>query len=523
MTRFLGVYVALLLSLIPFAPGNAAGNVLRWGNGNDAFTVDPHSFDHTHTDELQQQVYETLLGLDSDMAVTGHLAVQWKPLNYTTWEFKLREGVRFHDGSPFTAEDVVFSIKRARAETSAFRVQLQAVTEVKIIDPYTVHVTTSVPDPLLWETLLRVRIMSKAWSERHGVTSPANFTAGEETYASGHANGTGPFVLKEFDRVGRIVLVRNPDWWGLERYPHNIDRIERVMLKSTPEGVDALLEGRIDFLQELPYDGIERLERAPGIRIVRMPWLYTARLGLNQEPNELRSSNIKGRNPFRDKRVRQAMYLAIDSQTLINDVLGGLATPAGMLVPPGVNGYSAELAKRPPYNPERAKALLAEAGYPSGFSITLDCPRGWSLFRGDKVCRALAEQFSAIGIDVDVNFLPGGALMGKITGGQSDFFALGTEMVLDSQWILDFLLHSNGVQNFIGYANPRVDELIEASRKEMVRYARDVLLREVWHIVNNDFAYLPLHHPRVVWAMREDLDLPGDPWHAPRFRLARFK
>lgn len=172
--------------------------------------LDPHSFDHTHTEELQQQIYETLIGLDSDMSVSGHLAVSWKPLNPTTWQFELREGVRFHDGTPFTADDVVFSIQRAKADMSAFKGELESVSEVEAVAPHTVQITTAVPNPLLWETLLRVRIMSESWAERHGVTSPTDFRAGEQTYASDHANGTGPFVLEEFDRVGRIVMVRNP-------------------------------------------------------------------------------------------------------------------------------------------------------------------------------------------------------------------------------------------------------------------------------------------------------------------------
>jgi peptide/nickel transport system substrate-binding protein len=524
MTRFeTSIAAAAVGIMISLAGPTSAENVLRWGNANDAFTLDPHSFDHTHTDELQQQIYETLVGLDSDISVSGHLAVAWKPLSPTAWEFQLREGVRFHDGLPFTAEDVVFSIQRAKADASAFKGELESVSDVDALGPHTVRITTAVPNPLLWETLLRVRIMSKSWAERHGVTSPTNFKAGEHTYASDHANGTGPFVLEEFDRVGRIVMVRNPDWWGLESYPHNIDRIERIMLEDTAEGVQALLAGRIDFLQELPYDWIEQLERAPGIRVVRAHWFHTARLGLDQRSEELRSSNVEGKNPFKDQRVREAMSLAIDVETLADRVLSGLATPAGMLIPLGVNGFSAELANQRLYDPEQAKVLLAEAGYPAGFQVTLDCPTAWTLFRDDKVCRALAEQLGDIGIDVVVNFQPAGPFLEKIAGGRSDFYAFGTEMVLDSQWILDILLRSDGVQNFAGYASPRVDELIEAAGQQMVTYVRDGLLEEVWRIVTEDVAYIPLYHPMVVWPMRANLEIPPDPWHRPRFRQAQFK
>jgi peptide/nickel transport system substrate-binding protein len=509
--------------MICFANPTSAENLLRWGNANDAFTLDPHSFDHTHTEELQQQIYETLIGLDSDMSVSGHLAVAWKPLSPTMWQFELREGVRFHDGTPFTADDVVFSIERAKAAKSAFKGELESVSEVAAVRPHTVQITTAAPNPLLWETLLRVRIMSEAWAQNHGVTSPTGFRAGEHTYASDHANGTGPFVLEEFDRVGRIVMVRNPDWWGEQRYPHNIDRIERIMLEDTAAGVQALLEGRIDFLQELPYDGIDQLERAPGIRVVRTPWVHTARLGLDQGSQELRSSNIKGQNPFKDRRVRQAMQLAINVGTLAANTLSGLAVPAQMLIPPPVNGFSAELANQRLYDPERGKELLAEAGYPEGFGVALDCPEAWSLLRDDKVCRAVAAMLGEIGIQVDVNFQPAGPFIEKVAGRQSDFYVYGTEMVLDSQWILDVSLRSDGVENFTGYANPRVDELITAAGQQMVTYVRDGLLEEVWRIVTEDVAYIPLYHPMVVWPMRENLEIPPDPWHRPRFRQARFQ
>jgi peptide/nickel transport system substrate-binding protein len=193
-----------------------------------------------------------------------------------------------------------------------------------------------------------------------------------------------------------------------------------------------------------------------------------------------------------------------------------------MLIPPGVNGFFPEIANQRRHDPGRAKALLAEAGYPNGFRITLDCPKAWSLFRDDKVCQALAEQLGEIGIDVDVKSQPTGAFVEKVASRRSDFYAFGTEMVLDSQSVLDSLLRSDGVQNFTGYANPKVDELIETSGQQMVTYVRDGVLEGVWRIVAEDVVYIPLYHPMVVWPMRENLEIPPDPWHRPRFREARF-
>ena len=520
MSRFRTVVAGLAVSILLSAAGSAAAeNLLRWGNADDAKTADPHSYSDIESDSVMQQIYDTLLALDSDMNVADHLAVAWKPLNPTTWEFELRQGVRFHDGTPLTAEDVVFSIRRAQAETSDVKDYLRSVVGVQAIDEHTVRFTTDGPDPLLWAHLARIRILSKGWAERHAVTVPADFRAGEITYASQHANGTGAFILEEFDRTGRIVMVRNPDWWGLESYPHNVDRIERIHVASIEEGVQALLDGKIDFLQEVPYRSrwLEQLEGAAGVKLVRARWFTTTYLVLDQGKAELRSSNIKGRNPFQDKRVRQALYQAIDIETLVDD-MGGLATPATMLIPPGITGYFPELAKRPPYDPERARALLAEAGYPNGFGVTLDCPNAWSMFQEEKVCRALAEQFKAIGVDATVEFQATGPYVDKCENGKCDIFVQGASAMFDSQMILNEQFSSSGRFNFTGYANPKVDELIAAASREMVTYGRDVLLEKVWRIVNDDVVYIPLYHPTVVWAMREDLDLAADPWARPRFR-----
>jgi peptide/nickel transport system substrate-binding protein len=471
MSRFRAVVTGLAIGILLSGAGPAAAeNMLRWGNADDAKTADPHSYSDIESDSVMQQIYDTLVALDSDMAVTGHLATAWKPLNPITWEFKLRQGVQFHDGSPFTAEDVVFSIRRAQADTSDVKDQLRSVIDVQAIDEHTVQFTTDGPDPLLWANLARTRILSKGWAEAHSITVPADFRAGEITYASEHANGTGAFILEEFDRTGRIVMIRNPDWWGLERYPHNVDRIERIHLESIEEGVQALLDGEIDFLHELPYrtDWLAQLQRASGIKLVRAPWFNTAHLVLDQRSAELRSSNVKGRNPFQDKRVRQALYQAIDIDTLVDEVMGGLATPAGMLIPPGITGYFPYLAKRPPYDPERAKALLAEAGYPNGFKVTLDCPNAWSIFQEQKVCRALAEQFKAIGVDVYVEFQATGPFVDKCDNGQCDIFAQGASAMFDSQVILNDTFSSSGRYNFAGYANPEVDELIAAAGREML-------------------------------------------------------
>jgi peptide/nickel transport system substrate-binding protein len=524
MTRF---KVLLLVLAAPFACFESstavAENVLRWAGSGAAFGFDPHSMTSSFDDALKDPVYESLIAFDSDMTMSGHLAIAWKPLDATTWEFKLRENVRFHDGTPFTSDDVVFSIPRAQAETSAEKDTLEKIVGVEAPDPLTVRVTTGLPAASLWYDLSYVRIMSRAWAERHRVTLPANPDKQEQTYALDHANGTGPFILERFAKDGGYVMVRNPDWWGYGRYPHNVDRIVRLPVTSTEEGVELLLNGEIDFLYGEPYEALDRIEGAEGLKLARGPQFNIHRLGFDQSSAELRSSNIKGRNPFRDKRVRQAVYQAIDIQALVQEVHRGLAIPVGMLIAPGVNGYTPELAQRPPYDPGQARTLLAEAGYPQGFTVTLDCPNDWSRARGEALCRFIAPQLAAVGIDVTVNFRPTNQHWAKLGRRETDFFMDGWIEGFDSGDALLSLYHSRGTENNTGYANSRVDELIDKIQQEMVTYARDAMIEEVWKIVLDEVVYVPLYQSVGVWPMREDLELPADPLLVPHFRLARLK
>jgi peptide/nickel transport system substrate-binding protein len=271
-----------------------------------------------------------------------------------------------------------------------------------------------------------------------------------------------------------------------------------------------------------PYSALGQIRNTSGLKVAHRTALITLFLGLDQGSPELRSSNIKGRNPFKDKRVRQAMSYAIDVEAILGDLMGELLVPAGMLVAPGVNGYSTELDQPPPYDPKRASVLLAEAGYPAGFSVTMDCPSEY----GDAnlaTCEGVAAQLGAIGIEVAVNLLPTNALDAKLyKERQSDFFFEAWPMDPDPERVLREWFSPN-IWNVSGYANPRIDELIEKIKTEMVTYARDAYLEEAWRIVTDDLVYLPIRHGVSVIALRQDLEIPPDPWNVPRFRLAQFR
>ena len=245
--------------------------------------------------------------------------------------------------------------------------------------------------------------------------------------------------------------------------------------------------------------------------------------GLNQGSPELHSSSAKGTNPFADLRVRQAVYQAIDIEAIRTGIMRGLAIPAGMIIQPGMNGYTPEFDARSPYNPDAAKALLAAAGYPDGFEVRLDCPKNRYL-NDEAICRAVAGMLAKIGITVDLAIAPWASTSPSCgSGGPTSICSVGQRSTFDSHNHFVYLYRSDGQYNATGYAKPRVDELIDTIGTTMVTYARDAMIEEVWRTVLADVVVVPLHHQIMVWALRDRLELPIDALDLPRFRLARLK
>lgn len=522
MTGLKVTIAALAIGVTAASSGAAAAeNVLHWASAGGALTIDPHAYNETPTSAQHRQVYEQLIQLDSNLTQAPALAVAWRLVEPTIWEFELRPNVRFHDGTPFTAADVVFSFERAKTELPVgFASRIESVAAVRAVDEHTVRIETRFPDPQLWEKASDIAIMSEAWAMAHDVQVPVNVSAGEENYASRHANGTGPFILKEFEPNGPVVMVRNPDWWGLERYPHNVDRIEYTPIADPEERLATLRRGDLDLLTDPPFAALDRIKGTPGLKLAQAPELRTIWLGADQGSAELRSSDVKGKNPFKDRRVRRAIYQAIDIEAIRRDVMRGLALPAGMLVAPGAIGYAPELDQRLPYDPEVAKALLAEAGYPGGFSVALDCPNDrW--INDEAICRAIAAQLGEVGIDVTANPQPKQLFFAKLDNRETDFF-FDSWSAIDSEVVFK-QIYRTGSQDAPGYSNPRVDELIDQIDSTMITYARDAMIEEVWKIVLEEIVHIPLHHQVIVWAMRDRLELPVYPFNRPVFREARFR
>jgi peptide/nickel transport system substrate-binding protein len=494
MKRFQAIAGAIAIVLAAGAAWPAgAENVLRWASATEPLTFDPHAANHQPTINMTGQVYEPLVDFNSRYEIEPALAIAWKLIDPTTWQFDLREGVRFHDGTRFTSEDVAFTLNRAISETSDFKSVVSPITAVAAVDDHTVRITSAAPNPILPEQLSQIFMMSKRWAEQHDAMLPAVY--GEKlTYAENHANGTGPFKLESFELGVGTVMARNLDWWGLPQNPHNLDGIVHTVIKDPAERLQALLSGESDFLSDPPFADLDRIEGTPGLKLERTNETRAIFLGLDQGSRELRSSDIKGRNPFADRRVRQAIYQAIDEQMIVDQVMSGLAIPAGIIIQPGINGYAPELDARLPFDPDAAKELLAAAGYPDGFAVTLDCPND-RYINDEAICRAVAVMLGEIGIRVTVAARPMREHFPMIKNRKTDFYMLGWgQSAYDSLDHFNYLIRSDGDYNATGYANPHVDDLIHSIETALVTYARDAMIEEVWKTVRDDIVYVPFHH-----------------------------
>jgi peptide/nickel transport system substrate-binding protein len=519
--RKLQCSIAGLTLLLACANPAAAENVLRWASAGGVLTWDPHGTTETPSLVGFRQVYESLTFIDADLSLRPALATSWQLIDPTGWRFDLRQQVSFHDGTPFSAEDVVFSIERARAEGSELASYVSSIASVKAVDDHTIEITTRHPDMLLPVNLRQVAILSKRWAERHGIAKARPYAQGAPRLE--RANGTGPFMLESHEAGQRTVLVRNPRWWRSAESPHNLERIVWNIVPDPKERLALLLGGKTDFIQDPPVEALGAIRSQPGLRVAETGELRVLLLGLNQGSPELRSGDIAGANPFKDKRVRRALYQAVDIEAIRDDVMAGLAVPTGITIPPGVNGYDLELDQRLPYDPAHAKALLAEAGYPEGFGVTLDCPNN-RYVNDEAICRAVASQLGEIGIRVTVDAQPKEVHFAKLFERRTDFYLLGyLTPSFDSALHLRELYHSQaGRWGATGYANPALDRLIEQIDAELVTYARDALIEEAWRMILDDLVVIPLHRQMIVWAMRDALDLPVSPLNSPTFSRAKL-
>jgi peptide/nickel transport system substrate-binding protein len=500
-----------------------AETVVRWANQSDALTLDPHAYYEGTTINLLRQMYDPLIRLTPQLELEPALATSWTQIDPTTWEFKLREGVRFHDGAEFNAEDVVFSLQRVTSsETSNYKSLLSSITGSKAVDDYTVHVTTQAPNPILPNLLIAVFMMDKGWAEQHNAVQPQDLKAETSNYATLHVNGTGPFMLQEREQDARTVMIKNPAWWDQQQHPLAIDKLVFTPIPNAATRTAALLSGELDLVLDAPVQDLQRIAADPDLKVQSTHQLRTVFLGIEQGAAELHDSNIKGKNPLSDKRVRQALYQAIDIDTIHDKVMQGQSKPAGMLAAPGVRGYSEQLSERLPYDPAAAKQLLADAGYADGFDLLMDCPND-AYVNDEKICQSIVSMLSKTGLNMTLNAEVKSKFFQKLDKYESDFHLLSLgNGSLDSQEYFKLNFTSKATWNTFGYRNPRVDELVDNIEVETDSTQRDAMTAEVWQIIKDDIVYIPLHYQMVNWAMNKKLELPISAQGSTAFYLARM-
>jgi peptide/nickel transport system substrate-binding protein len=489
-------------------PGSLAEcKTFRWASVADHSSADPHGQNQIVNNAINGQVYEALVMRGKKTEIVPRLAESCKHVSPTVWRFNLRQGVKWHDGSPFTADDVVFSIRRAQGDTSTFRVYGRSVGEPRTIDAHTVEFTTPVPNPVMLETVALLAIMSKAWCGKNGVARAQDFNRKEETHASRHAMGTGPFMLVSREADVRSVFRRNPHWWG--KFEGNVDEVVYTTVKSDATRMAALAAGDIDFVLDPPNQDIERLRRDPRIRVYREPENLVFFLGMDQAREALLHGNAKGRNPFKDRRVRLALYQAIDTEAINRVVMRGLAVPAALILPnPEAAGVPKALDKRFPHDAAAAKRLLAEAGYADGFSVDLDCQNV-----RESVCTAVAGQLARVGVKVKVNSLQNARFFAKGQSRDTSFYLLGWGgQNTDAIFTLQPLLHSrnakgDGDYNWGGYRDGKMDALIDQAKVEMDRAKRQALVNEAIRLQHENVYHIPLHRRMSPWASRAGVDV----------------
>ena len=496
---------------------------LRWAGRGDMQTTDPHSQNENLTNNINAMVYEFLVMRDKQLGVVPALAESWTQVNPTTWRFKLRPGVKFHDGTPFTADDVVFSFERARADTSQLRAYSNASGVPKKIDDLTVEFTTSGPNPIELEHIGTINIMSKAWCEKNRCQKPQNFAAKEDMITAREANGTGPYSLVSRQPDVKTVLKKNPNWWGIKAgvFDGNVDDVIYTPIVSDGTRVAALISGEVDLVNDPPPQDVPKLGQTSNIKVIEGVENRIVFIGMDQARDELLYSNVKGKNPFKDARVRQALYQAVDIDAIQKNTMRGLSKPTGAILP-NPKMSTPEIEKRLPFDKEKAKKLLADAGYPNGFEVTLDCPNN-RYVNDERICQALAAMWAQIGMTVKVNTMPRAVYFPKLEKTDTSMYMLGwggstTDAIFTLQPVLStYNGKGDGDFNYGRYTNKKLDELTAKIKVDMDEKRRLNDIHEALMAQNTEVNLIPLHRQVIPWAARSNVTLPhrADNWVTP--------
>ena len=510
MAKVAGFRPSALALAVLLCAGAAQAATLRWAGANDILTLDPHAQNHQTTHAFLQQVYEPLVRYGKDFQLEPALATKWTEVSPTQWRFELRKGVKFHDGAPFTADDVVFSLTRIMTPPSNMMSSTQSVKEVKKVDDFTVDLILKGPNPILLRELTEARIMNKAWAEKNNSVKTQDYAGKEESFASRNTNGTGSFIATGWQPDVKLTLKKNPNWW--DKPTGNVDEVVFTPIKSAATRTAALISNQVDFMVDPPPQDQDRIKKTPELKLLEGTENRTIYLGLDVFRDELPGAGTAGKNPLKDIKVRKAMYMAIDTEGLHKRTMRGMSIPAGTMIAPMVHGWSKELEQRAAkYDVEGAKKLLAEAGYPNGFNLKLECPND-RYVNDEAICQAVTAMWTRIGIKTSLQATPMAQYVTRVMNSDPNAYLFGWGVAtFDALYTLDALVHSKGsagggVYNGGRIADKELDAKIDAMKTETDPAKRDALINDALKMTKDNFYTIPVHHQIFPWAMRKGID-----------------
>lgn len=494
---------AALFAAAAFAVPLHAAN-LKIGLAAEVSTLDPHYLNIAPNVAFSSHLFDALVHVDQDGKLIPGLATSWRAVDATTWEIKLRSGVKFHDGSDFTAEDAVFSLDRPAAVKNSpgpFTSYTRQIAAKQVVDPLTLRLKTTMPYGPLPLDLSTIFIVSKKAAQN----------AATEDFNSGRALiGTGPFKFVSYKPGEAIELARNDNYWGGKSA---WEKVSFRMIASDASRLAALLAGDVDAIENVPTADMARLKSQPKFTLAQKTSWRTIFWHLDHSSPVARFVTDKqGKplpaNPLRDVRVRQALSKAINRQALTERIMEGLAVPASNIVSPGILGYNSAL-KPEAFDPDGAKKLLAEAGYPDGFAITLHGPKN-RYINDEKVVQAVAQFLNRIGVQAKVETLPLSVYFGRARSGEFSMAMLGWGTLAGDFGLRTLLGTPNqetgwGSWNWGKYSNKNVDDLVRASLGSVDEAKRAESARQAAATALKDVAVIPLHHQTASWAMKKGI------------------
>jgi peptide/nickel transport system substrate-binding protein len=485
------------------APSAAAAASLTMAVAAPVTSLDPHYHQLSPNNAVADMVFDRLVGLDAQSRAVPGLAAEWRAVEPNVWEFKLRPGVRFHNGSAFTAEDVAFTLERVPNvpnSPTSFGVYTRPIRTVEIVDPLTIRMRTEGPYPLLPLDMTHIRVLDK---ETHQGGATEDFNSGRL------AVGTGPYRVVSHRNGDRIELERNDAYWGDKPA---YARVTYRMITNDASRTAALLAGDVDFIDQVATSDVSRLRSDPKMALSEVTGLRIIYLGLDHQRTDAspfaldNSGQPIPRNPLKDVRVRRALSLAIDRPAIVERVMEGAATPAGQFFPPGVFSYVPELTPPRP-DPEAARRLLAEAGFPQGFRLTLHGPND-RYINDARIIQAVGQMWTRVGVRTAVEAQPWTTFVARAGRQEFSAFLIGWGSSPEGSHPLRNLVatwdreRGWGASNRGRYSNPEIDRLIETALAELDDAKREKILQDAQRRAFEDVAIVPLHIQTNIWAMR---------------------